>query len=186
MKAELKGRIRGDILTTKENRQIISFELNDDFKQWYDEFNGKDLEITVKPWREKRSLNANDYFWKLCTMLSETMNIDKNELYRDYIKKMGVYKEFHDMSPEDAKTLQTAWGMLGIGWVTEQVDYEPDGEHVIIRCYYGSSKYSTKRMSRLIDMVVQDCKAVGIPTETPNQIAEMLSRWGEQCDTQTA
>ena len=29
MKAELKGRIRGDILTTKENRQIISFELND-------------------------------------------------------------------------------------------------------------------------------------------------------------
>jgi len=55
-----------------------------------------------------------------------------------------------------------------------------DGENVIIRCYYGSSQYNTKQMSRLISNTVQDCQAVGINTMTPNEIAEMLSLWGSE------
>ena len=43
--------------------------------------------------------------------------------------------------------------------------------------YVTKFKYNKKQMSRLIDGIVQDCKAVGIETKTPNEIAEMLSRW---------
>jgi hypothetical protein len=31
----------------------------------------------------------------------------------------------------------------------------------------------------LIDNIIQDCKALGIQTATPNQIAELKSLWGE-------
>ena len=81
------------------------------------------------------------------------------------------------MTPDLAKTLRTAWERLGTGWVTEQVDYDQAGEKVTVRCYYGSSQYDTKRMSRLIDNLVQDCKALGIPTDTPEEIEKIKSLW---------
>ena len=38
---------------------------------------------------------------------------------------------------------------------------------------YGSSTYDTAQMSRLIDNIVQDCKAVGIETLTPSELAKL-------------
>lgn len=67
--------------------------------------------------------------------------------------------------------------MLGTGWITEQVDFSQNGKFVTIRCYYGSSQYNTKQMSRLIDNLVQDCISLGIPTETPEQIEKIKSLW---------
>jgi hypothetical protein len=34
-------------------------------------------------------------------------------------------------------------------------------------------------MSRLLDLIIQDCKQLGIPTETPDEIARLKSLWGE-------
>ena len=44
--------------------------------------------------------------------------------------------------------------------------------------YYGSSTYNTEQMSRLINLVVEDCKAQGVETMTPDEINRMLSLWG--------
>ena len=46
-----------------------------------------------------------------------------------------------------------------------------------VLAYFGASLYTTPQMSRLIDMVIEDCKENGIETKTPNEIAEMLSLW---------
>ena len=43
--------------------------------------------------------------------------------------------------------------------------------------YYGSSTFDTKQMSRLIDNIVQDCKAVGIETLTPQQLDALKEGW---------
>lgn len=43
--------------------------------------------------------------------------------------------------------------------------------------YYGSSCYDTKQMSSLIDHLVQDCKALGIETLTPQELARMKEEW---------
>ena len=80
-------------------------------------------------------------------------------------------------APDDAKTLRTAWEMLGVGWVTEQVDFAPDGENVVVRCYYGSSKYSRKQMGRLIDNLVQECETLGIEHRPPDEIEKLKSLW---------
>ena len=70
------------------------------------------------------------------------------------------------------------WKRNGIGWLTETFPSKLEG-CTNVTLYYGSSTYDSKQMTRLLDLIIQDCKAVGIPTETPNQIAEMLARWKE-------
>lgn len=66
----------------------------------------------------------------------------------------------------------------GIGWLCEDLGEcrNIKGYHNI-KSYYGSSVYDTKEMSHLIDMIVEDCKALGIPTETPEEIERIKQLW---------
>ena len=69
------------------------------------------------------------------------------------------------------------WKRQGTAWLTEVVDYAEDGDAVVVRAYFGSSVYSTKQMSRLIDYIVQDCRQVGIETMTPEELARIKEDW---------
>ena len=173
-----------DITFTRSGEQIISFSTKTDFTEAFDSLKDFDVDVEIKRYRQKRSLDANAYCWVLCEKIAdkladEDVKQTKEEVYRAAIREIGIFKDFSNLSPDDAKTLRTAWGMLGTGWVTEQVDFSQDGEKVTIRCYYGSSRYNTKQMSRLIDNLVEDCKALGIPTETPEQIEQIKSLWAQ-------
>lgn len=177
----MRGQIY-DLVRSRDGKQILSVSLSGDFTEEYDKLKGQELDIEIKRHREKRSQNANAYLWVLCEKIADRLADDdtkntKETVYREAIRHIGVYRDFCDLRPRDAKTLRTAWEMLGTGWLTEQVDYSPDGERVTVRCYYGSSQYNTKQMSRLIDNLVQDAKALGIETLTPNEIQNMLSLW---------
>lgn len=145
---------------------------------------GKMYAAELKEHHERRSLSANSYLWALLDDLAFTLStqaapLTKEELYRKYIKEVGIWKDVHNIEPEAAKTVRTAWEMLGTGWVTEQVDYEPDGDHLVIRLYYGSSTYNTKQMSRLLDAVIADCKEQGIDVATPAELALLKEEWGK-------
>lgn len=153
-----------------------------DAKKFVGEMKPKKYQVEIREYKKSRSLDANAYMWLLCTRLAEARSKDgikvtKEDVYREEITSMGIYRDYSNLPLPEAKTLQTAWGMLGTGWITEQVDFSKDGENVTIRCYYGSSQYNTKQMSNLISNIVQDCQAVGIDTRTPEEIANMLSLW---------
>lgn len=130
----------------------------------------------LKEHREKRSLDANAYFWRLLDEMADAVGETKEALYLGYVKDFGPFRDF-TLTAEEAKTFRTAWSMLGTGWPTEQVDYAKDGERVVVRAYYGSSTYNTKQMSRLIDSVVQDCKELGIETLPPDKLALLKEEW---------
>jgi hypothetical protein len=139
----------------------------------------KPYSVEVKEKREKRSLDANAYFWRLLSDLAEAVGSTKEELYLRYVKDFGPFRDFV-LTEDEAKTFRTAWSMLGSGWPTEQVDFTPDGEKVVVRAYYGSSTYNTRQMSRLIDSVVEDCKAVGVETLPPDRLESMKEDWNAQ------
>lgn len=171
-----------DIVFGRDGEQIVSFTVRADYREEFDALKDFDVDIEIKKHRKKRSMDANAYAWVLCGKIAnkladEDVKQTKDTVYREAIRQVGIYRDFENISPADANTLRTAWGMLGTGWITEQVDYSQDGERVTVRCYYGSSQYNTKQMSRLIDSLVQDAKALGIPTETPEQIEQMKSLW---------
>lgn len=72
--------------------------------------------------------------------------------------------------------LRSAWEKNGLGWQAETFDSKLDGcTNAVL--YYGSSAYDKAQMARLIDNIVQDCKAVGIETLTPEQLDKLKESW---------
>lgn len=136
----------------------------------------KPHELTVEKRTKKRSLDANRYMWQLLDKIADVLKRQKEDLYLEYVKQCGLFKDF-TLTESEAKTFKVAWSMLGTGWPVEQVDYDEDGERIILRAYYGSSRYNTKQMSRLIDMVVEDAKELGIETMTPDELSRLKGAW---------
>lgn len=138
------------------------------------------LSIEIKKYRKKRSLDANKYFWKLLQEICELQELDTIEEYKNRVKELGIFRQFKIMT-QDVKTFKKVWTDRGIAWFCEIADTEYIGniEFKIINAYYGSSSFDSKQMSRLIDNLVQDCKAVGIETKTPAEIKSLLESWGK-------
>lgn len=152
---------------------ILTVKLESDFRERFDQLYGKPVDVEVKEYREKRSLSSNAYLWTLLDKIAGAIGSDKESIYLDFVRQYGLFKDF-TLTEDEAKTFSVAWSKLGTGWPTEQVDYAPDGEHVVIRAYYGSSTYNTKQMARLLDAVIEECKELGIETRPIEEIESML------------
>lgn len=135
----------------------------------------KKLSLTVKEWRNKRSLDANSYLWVLCTALSEKLKIPKEEIYKEHIRQMGIYEPLA-LLEKAVERFCTAWSERGIGWFCEVVDSDLKGCKKVF-AYYGSSTYDTKEMSLLIDNIVLECKEQGIETLPPDELEAMKNAW---------
>lgn len=183
----LTGELRPYINFTAKGKPVITIEVEEKTSalQMADELNGKRLSIKIGKYSPKRSLDANAYLWKLCSMIADKLSDDgvphtKEEIYQSAIKAKGIYREQGELQPQFAQTMRTAWEKLGTGWVTEQVDFEPDGERVIVRFYYGSSLYTSKQLSRVIDWLVVESQNLGIETKSNEEISSLLNSWGQK------
>ena len=142
-----------------------------------------DCKFTKHSDGKRRSLNANSYMWVLLTKLQEELQkndpkITKDALYMQYIKDYGRSIEYQ-LPDEAVNAMVSVWSAYGLGWFADKIDDGDTPGTSVIRFYYGSSSYGKTRMARLIDAIVVDCKALGIQTMTPDEIAELNARWGE-------
>lgn len=135
---------------------------------------GEALSLVLSKFRQKRSLNANNYAWLLLQKLAEERGQTKEEVYREFIKQYGIFRPV-TVNKEAAETLEYIWQKNGLGWVVEETGRTD--ESVDLLMYYGSSTYSTRQMARLLDAIVNDCKQCGIETLPPEQIEEMKRTW---------
>ena len=46
--------------------------------------------------------------------------------------------------------------------------------------YYGSSVYNTAEMSKLIELIVQECKQLDIETKSDVEINSLLKEWDKK------
>ncbi len=132
--------------------------------------------IEVKQFKNKRSLDANAYCWVLIGKLAEKTGIKKSDIYRNAIREIGGNSETVCVQDKAVDKLVKGWECHGLGWQTETSKSKLDG-CTNVTLYYGSSIYDTKQMSQLIDSIVQDCKAVGIETMTPQELQRLKDEW---------
>lgn len=137
---------------------------------------GKKYDVVIKEHRNKRSLDANAYCWVLIDRLAATLNISKEEIYRSTIKNIGGNNTTICVQDKAVDKLIEGWSKNGIGWVTDTMPSKIDG-CTNVTLYYGSSTYDTKQMSRLIDLIVQECKEQGIETMTPAELERLKGEW---------
>lgn len=133
------------------------------------------LSIEIKKYRPKRSLDANAYCWVLIQKLAEKLNVTNEEVYKEAIKEVGVY-EVLPVKEEAAVRFIESWKHNGLGWICETSKSKLDG-YINVLAYYGSSTYDSKEMSRLIDLIVYECKLQGIETMTPDQLSILKEKW---------
>ncbi len=180
---ELTGTIKDLSLDFVTDRMVLTLAINEkqDAVNCYDELhNAEKLAIKISKHKEKRSLNANAYFWVLCGKLASKLRQDKIDIYRHLIQNTGDNFEVLPIRNEAVETFIRNWQSRGLGWVCDNLgDSKIDG-YTNVCAYYGSSVYNKKQMSDLIDSIVFECKEQGIQVETPEQIAKMKSLWGEQ------
>jgi hypothetical protein len=138
---------------------------------------GKKYQAELKEFRKKRSLDANAYFWTLCGSLAAKLNLPKEEVYRCLIKDVGDNNEVVPIKNEAVDKWIENWQQKGLGWVCEILGESKLEGYTNIITYYGSSTYDSAQMSRLISLVVEECKEQGIETMTPQELSLLLEGW---------
>lgn len=137
---------------------------------------GKVYDIEIKEYRERRSLDSNAYAWVLMDRLAEKTGIPKTGIYRQYIREIGGNCETVCVVEAAADKLRQGWEHNGLGWLTDTTPSKIQG-CVNVVLYYGSSTYDTAQMSRLIEMIVQDCREQNIETLPPDKLEGILEEW---------
>lgn len=104
--------------------------------------------------------------------------VTKEEVYRKHIEAVGKYEPLA-IAEDAVERFLMIWGRNGTGWLAKVVDSKLDGCKKVF-AYYGSSVYDTKEMSRLIDSVIEDARALGIETMPPAELDALLHEWGKK------
>lgn len=167
------GKIVGANIDFKTGKPTISFEVNErgDFGVLVDEMKEIErLSIEVKPYRKRRSLNANAYAWKIIGEIADSVRAGKDEIYLKCLKRYGQSELVSVLSHVPISNYVKYYEEAGESKLNGK-----DFTHY--RVYKGSSEFDTREMSIFIDGVVSEAKGLGIQTETPEEIAKMKSLW---------
>lgn len=132
------------------------------------------LEITIKKKVGKRSLDANAYLWVLCDKIAKELKSTKEEVYIEFIRRVGVFEVVPVKSDTVDKFIEH-WENIGKGWFCEIVGKSKLEGYTNISTYYGSSVYDITEMFRLTEEVISEAKGLGIETMTPDEVQNMLS-----------
>ena len=179
--AELTGRIvNGYFLSfSPEGKPLVMFELDDREAalQMVDELKSQEkLTLKIGKATKKRSMDANAYCWVMLDKLATKLHIPKTEIYRSAIKEIGGNCDTVCVQDKAVKQLCEAWSKNGIGWQTDTFPSKIEGcTNVIL--YYGSSTYDTAHMSRLINLILEECRQVGIEVKSEEEINSLLNSW---------
>lgn len=148
---------------------------------------GKEYELTIKEYKERRSLKANAYSWALTDKLAEKMlvagvKLSKEEMHAEMIFRYGQaeYQNDHPVIISTRNGINAAEyypyaRAIGQGEVNGK-------EFTHWRVYRGSHTYDKSEMALFIKGIVEECRELGIDTETPDEIARMISLMKEADD----
>ena len=171
---ETTGKIVGLDLDFLNHKPKLTIQLNRQDILTTDEFTKlKELDkinVALEEITKKRGLNANSCLWKLCSQIAEKLGTSKEEIYLEQLKKYGQsllipvlpdtkpngyfkYYEFREKGVLNGK--QCDWYIV----------------------YKGSSEYTTKEMSILLNGTNDDCKELGIETIEEYKLRTLLKEW---------
>lgn len=151
----MQGRIADLNVSIFNSKQRLTLELDGDFRLQYDELKDKPLEITIKPYRKKRSLDQNSLLWEILGKIADKLRAGKDEVYLTMLKRYGqggVIK----VQPQNEQAILSA---LKYYEPHEKLYTDKDKYY---RVWAGSSGYNTEEFGILLDGVVSEAKEMGI------------------------
>lgn len=159
----------------KTKKWFLTFEVDECPN--YDDTKDKELDIQIKTYREKRSLNANAYFHVLVGKIAEVAGQSHTEVHNYLISEFGcMNSEVQNIIMDD----DVPWMKLDTIHLRPTTHTRLMDNGKLYRIYLvmrGSHTYDTKEMSRLIDGTVSEAKELGIETLPPDELERMKTTW---------
>lgn len=131
-------------------------------------------EAEIKPYKAKRSLDANSYYWTLLDALNQFINTSRSELHEQMLSRYGVLDRWDDGSLKAFPLLEDLDAHEFVKYAEVYRVGEINGKNVRWwRVLKPSSEYNTKEFSHLLDGIISECKECGIETATPAELAKL-------------
>ena len=141
-------------------------------------YDDKVLDCEIKQHREKRSLDANAYYWQLVGQFADWARVSKIRMHNMLLEAYGQ---------EMIKDGTVCTAILPDGdWYLDLTDYHlrktskiiegKDGKPLrVYKIIYGSHTYDSYEMSVLIDGLISEIQGSGAPIETmtPRELAAL-------------
>lgn len=137
---------------------------------------GQDVDVTAEKHREKRSLNANSYFYVLCGKIADVLGTSKAEVHNEMLARYG--QEKRDADGNLVCTLAPA----SVDYSKEETrHYKPTGQREerngFIYYWYiemkPSHEYNSQEFAKLLDGVISECKELDIEVLSDDEIKRM-------------
>jgi len=131
-------------------------------------------ELEISKHRDKRSLDANAYYWVLLGKLAGVLGTSNGELHREMLGRYGVLAEREDgsiitfihPSERDPAEIQPYSRAIRYG----EIDGKAYTAYAVLK---GSSKMDSGEFSRLLDGLISECKDQNIETLTPEEMERL-------------
>lgn len=168
-----------DISFSLNRKQRITLEVDSDFRNLWDKLNQEPLlDIEIKKHRNKRSRSANAYFHVLVNKIAAETGESDDLVKERLVVAYGTVARDKDGCTVGFK-LPVSVDVHDLYKYTRCFDVrEEDGKW--FNCYLvykETSKMDTKEFSHLIDGAIDEAKALGIETDTPEQLARYKEEW---------
>lgn len=118
---------------------------------------GKTLVVKIEPKKERRTLTANAALWKMLGDMAKVLKTTAEELYLQSLQKYGI-SEYISCVPEAVGRVSSLYRIA----IDRGPFYVSGNRFTCLQVYPGSSTYSTKEFSDLLDGVIQDAKELGV------------------------
>lgn len=185
---EIVGRVK-DISRSMEGRTRLLIESETDLISEADTLLGYErISAKIGKYKPKRSLDANAYYWQLLTKLARLLRVSNNELHNRMLCEYGqpwiVGGSLHramlpDTDEVAEKVARSAeYHLRPTTQVVTLADKKDYRTYITMR---GSSSYDTAEMARLIDGLISDCRASGMPDGeimTPDEKTKLKEVYG--------
>ena len=157
-----------------QNRPLITLRVADRTYLNSEFLDGRELDLSLKEFKPRRSLNANAYMWALIGKIAEAMRISQDEVYHKVLCDYGTFDTDGGVTQilsirADAKL--TGWLYIHTKPIkTVDLEGKKFTHYALIK---GSSDYNTREMSFLLDGVIYEAKELGIEVMTPEELERL-------------
>lgn len=168
------GRLAGVVRDFGSGRPVLQFRINEDISS-LDDIAGADLDITAKQHRQRRSLNANAYFYVLCGKIAKKIDRSSDYVHNLMLQRYGYLFDvdgapFECYFPVALDVSEDPVNHFKPTGRTVEIGGKLKAEYLLLR---GSHTYDSHEMAKLIDGTIQEAKQLGIETLTPVELERL-------------
>lgn len=146
LKAERYGNALKVVFTLDGNNELLNKVAD---------YKGKVLNISIKEFKEKRSLPQNSKAWAIIHEIANAVGSSPNEIYEQMLIKYA---------PFDIITL--AIGIDPADYFKHYALYKENQKFKAYKVFKGSSKMNTKQMADFLTSIIAEAQELGIDTES--------------------